>query len=135
MAPAGFCWVLLADGVAADEAEIKEMIHASYGWMVDSLLLLKIDNPIGNQANLNLLSEAAGIVGVAVVVAARRAPIVAIARTLTLVRDAISKTAAKELALLLVGHKGEPVEDEHFNNWRQFVSIHQLGCSLERIKP
>jgi len=126
----GKCWVLVSDEVSVNDDEIKAKVARSYGWNVGALDRIEADNPLGNQEVLEVLRRSTNLVGIVVVLSAYRPPIVGVARTLALAREALNSAGGGEVTLLLVGREGSAVDLEDLDHWRKFNAIHKLGYSL-----
>lgn len=131
----GTCWALMSDDVTADDGEIKAQVSRAYGWSVGEVHRIQVDNPPGSHLALNALRGAANLVGIVVVLSAYRPPIVGVARTLALAREALNSAGGGEVTLLLVGREDSAVDEKALDHWRKFNAIHKLGCSISKWEP
>jgi hypothetical protein len=125
--PGGPCWVLLAEELQIDEAALRDYLANTYGWNVEKLVRVKIDNRRASAGQFEELRAAAPALRAAVVVASiQRDPIVAIALFLKEMLGSMGKGV--EGLLLLAGSKPDL---PRLKFWHDFKAEHQLRIGIE----
>ncbi len=128
---AGPCAVLMARELNLDRAALRAHLSRKFGWELDRIWPVKIDNRQESSAALRELQDTIrSVAGVVVVVPIERDPIVAIALFL---KDVIAASGRDtEVLLLLVG---PPSLDDRQKFWHNFNAAQGLHLGLERWAP